>query len=50
MEMTDDRGRATVRGLQWNRISGRFQIRIVASREQARAGMVSFQYIGDSGK
>ncbi len=50
VEMTDGRGRATVRTLQWNRIAGQFQIRIVASREQARAGMISLQYIGESGK
>ena len=43
--ITDAAGRAAVRGLQWNRIPGRFQIRIVASFEQARAGIVSFQYI-----
>lgn len=43
--MTDSAGRARVRGLQWNRIPGRFQIRIVASYEQVRAGVVSFQYI-----
>jgi len=44
---TDARGRAVLRGLQLNRVSGRFQIRIVASREQARAGTVSFQYIAE---
>src|SRR5262245_13641328 len=44
---TDARGRATVRGLQTNRNPGRFQIRIFASKEQARAGTVSFQYIGE---
>jgi hypothetical protein len=43
----DERGRASVRGLQLNRIPGRFQIRITASKEQARAGIVSFQYIAD---
>jgi hypothetical protein len=50
VEMTNENGRAAIRGLQWNRVPGRFQIRIVALREQARAGMVSFQYIGDPGK
>jgi hypothetical protein len=44
---TDAHGRASVRGIQANRIPGRFQIRIVASKEQARAGMVSFQYVGE---
>ena len=43
--VTDSHGRAGVHGLQLNRAPGRFQIRIVASKEQARAGMVSFQYI-----
>jgi len=43
--ITDAAGRASIRGLQWNRIPGRFQIRIVASCEQARAGVVSQQYI-----
>lgn len=47
--VTDSAGRVSVRGVQWNHAQGRFQIRIVASREQARAGIVSFQYIGDGG-
>jgi hypothetical protein len=46
---TDLRGRASLRGLQVNRIPGRFQIRIFASKEQARAGTVSFQYIAETG-
>jgi hypothetical protein len=46
---TDQRGRATLRSIQFNRIAGRFQIRIIASKEQARAGTVSFQYIADPG-
>jgi hypothetical protein len=45
--VTDARGRATIRAFQANRTSGRFQIRIVASKEQARAGTVSFQYIAE---
>jgi hypothetical protein len=44
---TDERGRAGLRGLQLNRTPGRFEIRIIASKEQARAGTVSFQYIAD---
>jgi hypothetical protein len=40
-------GRASLYGLQVNRVSGRFALRIVASKEQARAGIVSFQYIGE---
>ena len=43
--VTDAAGQATLRGLQWNRTPGRFGIRIVASREQARAGTISYQYI-----
>jgi len=43
--LTDAAGRAAVRGLQWNRVPGRFEVRIFASYEQARAGTVSFQYI-----
>lgn len=48
VEMTDGSGRATVRGLQSNHSLGRFEIRIVATLEQAHAGIVSFQYVGDS--
>ena len=47
---TDERGRASLRGWQLNRLPGPFQIRITASKEQATAGLVSFQYItGPSG-
>jgi hypothetical protein len=42
---TDAQGRASLHGLQVNRISGRFQIRIMVSKEQARAGTVCSQYI-----
>ena len=45
--VTDARGRATIHAFQANRTSGRFQIRIVASKEQARAGTVAFQYIAE---
>jgi len=45
---TDEGGRASVHGLQVNRVGGRFQIRIVASKEQARAGIVSFQYVAET--
>lgn len=44
---SDSRGRATLHGLTDNRIPGRLQVRIVASKEQARAGIVSFQYIAE---
>jgi hypothetical protein len=43
--ITDERGRAVVRSIEFNRVPGRFEIRIVASKEQARAGTVSFQYV-----
>jgi hypothetical protein len=45
---TDSRGRASANGLQVNRVGGRFPIRIVASKEQARAGIISFQYIAET--
>ncbi len=46
---TDAAGRAMLSGLILNRVSGRFEIRVIASREQARAGIVSFQYIAEAG-
>lgn len=47
--ITDGRGRAAVHAIEFNHAEGRLEIRIVASKEQARAGTVSFQYItGDS--
>jgi hypothetical protein len=45
--ITDARGRANLHTMLLNRTPGRFAIRIVASKEQARAGMVSFQYIAE---
>ena len=39
--VTDSNGRATVRGLQLNRIAGPFRIRITAAKEQARAGTLA---------
>jgi hypothetical protein len=47
--VTDANGRVSLRGLRVNRIPGRFQIRIVASKEQARAGVISSQYIAEPG-
>jgi hypothetical protein len=47
--VTDSHGHASVHGLQFNRSSGSFMILIVASKEQARAGMASFQYIAEPG-
>jgi len=46
--MTDSSGRVSLRGLQVNRVAGRFSIRIVASKEQARAGVISAQYIAEA--
>jgi len=46
--ITDAMGSAAVHGLQWNRTPGRFGIRIVAAHEQARAGIISFQYIAET--
>ena len=43
--ITDAAGRAAIRAISWNRVPGRFQLRIVASFEQARAGITSSQYI-----
>jgi hypothetical protein len=45
--ITDVRGHASLYGLLANRNPGRFQIRILASKEQARAGTVSFQYVAE---
>ena len=41
-------GHATVWGMQWNKIAGPFEIRITAIKDQARAGIVSSQYLSDS--
>ena len=41
------RARALCTACVANRIPGRFQIRILASKEQARAGTVSFQYVAE---
>jgi hypothetical protein len=44
---TDARGRATAPSFQLNRTPGRFAIRVIASKEQARAGIESFQYVAE---
>jgi hypothetical protein len=46
--MTDALGRVSLRGLQVNRNAGRFAIRVVASKEQARAGIMASQYVGET--
>lgn len=46
--ISDNRGRASMRAFQVNRIPGQFEIRIGVVKEQVRAGMVSFQYVSDA--
>jgi hypothetical protein len=46
--LTDAAGRASIHAVQLNRIGGQFRIRITAAKEQARAGAVSFQFIGEN--
>ena len=46
--ITDAKGRASLRGLQLNHAPGPFQIRIVAAKEQARAGAVCSQYVAET--
>jgi hypothetical protein len=45
---TDVNGRASVWGMQWNKTAGPFEIRITAIKDQARAGIVSTQYLNDT--
>ncbi|MGA2182712.1 MAG: hypothetical protein ABSH47_06750 [Bryobacteraceae bacterium] len=40
-------GRATVWGMQWNRTTGPFEVRITAAKDQTRAGIVVSQYLSD---
>jgi hypothetical protein len=46
--LTDASGRASVHSVQLNRTGGQFLIRITAVKEQARAGAISTQYIGEN--
>jgi hypothetical protein len=41
-------GRASVWGMQWNKTPGPVEIRVTAIKEQARAGLISTQYLSDS--
>ena len=41
-------GRATVWGMQWNKTAGPVEIRITAVKDQARAGIISTQYLSDA--
>ena len=45
--VTDAQGRVALHGLVVNRVPGRFQIRVIANKEQARAGVVSSQYVAE---
>jgi hypothetical protein len=47
LAITDAGGRASIRSFQLNRTAGSFQLRIVASKDQARAGIVSSQNIAE---
>jgi len=49
LAITDASGRVSIHSIQLNRAGGQFRIRITAVKEQARAGIVSFQYINDKG-
>ena len=48
LAITDATGRASIHSIQLNRTGGQLRIRITAVKEQARAGIVSFQTINDS--
>jgi len=47
LAVTDSHGRATLRGFQLNRTPGPFNIRVTVAKEQARAGIVVRQRIGE---
>lgn len=38
-------GRVAIRGIQWNRLAGAMAVRITASKGEARAGIISTQYL-----
>ena len=40
-------GKASIWGMQWNKSPGEFEIRITAVKDQARAGIVTTQYLAD---
>jgi hypothetical protein len=41
-------GRASIWGMQWNKTAGPVEIRVTAIKEQARASIVSTEYLSDS--
>jgi len=43
--VTGPDGRVSIRGIQWGRAAGPVQIRITASKGEARAGVLSTQYV-----
>ncbi|MCC6537815.1 MAG: hypothetical protein IT162_09715 [Bryobacterales bacterium] len=43
--LTGPDGRVVIRGIQWSRAAGPVQLRITASKGEARAGILSTQYI-----
>jgi hypothetical protein len=45
--VTGPDGRVAIRGIQWARAAGPVQVRITASKGEARAGILSTQYITD---
>jgi hypothetical protein len=45
--LTGPDGRASIHGIQWARSTGAVQLRIAASKGEARAGIVSTQYVTD---
>jgi hypothetical protein len=47
--ITNAEGKATAWGMQWNHTPGPFEIRITAVKDQARAGIVSTQYLSETG-
>jgi len=49
LALTDSNGHASLHAMQLNRTAGQFRMRITAVKEQARAGIVSMQYIGEAG-
>jgi len=48
MVTTGPEGHASVWGMQWNKTPGTVEIRISAVKEQARAGLVSTQFLSDN--
>lgn len=47
---TDAQGRASVRRMRFNRVTGPFEIRILAVKDDVRAGTIARQFISDAGK